>query len=96
MPEKSRRQRYSSRSKRLGKPAEAAVHTQPPVSHSQTATTSAPAAAPRPVAAQPGRGAALMEKVSASRFSNVKKELRTIGIVAGLILIALIIIARVI
>ena len=36
-----------------------------------------------------------MGKASAVRFSNVPKELRTIGILAGIILIALTVIARV-
>lgn len=91
MPDKSRRQRYSSRSKRQGRAAQPA----PAADAVQSVPSAAAAATPRvSPAPQPSRGIAHMEKASAMRFANVKKELLSIGVIAGAILIVLVILAK--
>src|SRR3972149_3472025 len=96
MPDKSRRQRYSARSKRQGMAAQPAAAAQTPgAAPAQSASIAAAPAPSRVSPAHSSRGVAQMEKTSAVRFANVPKEIRTIGILAGVILIALIIIARV-
>lgn len=107
MPGKSRRKgKYSLQSKKQGGPARPAAVAQQPVSaqvHQATANSSPSAtpnvapASPRVVPARPARGAAhvQMDKPVAIRFAFVTKELRTIGILAGLMLIILVVLARV-
>jgi len=96
MPDKSRRQRYSARSKRQGREAqtEAVAHS-PAMAPTQAVPIAVAPTPPRVSSLHSSKGIAQMGKASAVRFSNVPKELRTIGILAGIILIALTVIARV-
>ncbi|MEK7354152.1 MAG: hypothetical protein AABZ77_06580 [Chloroflexota bacterium] len=108
MPGKSRRKgKYSIQGKKQGGPARPAavaqsfdgrtqVHQATAIS-SPSATPNVVPASPRVVPARPARGAAhvQMDKPVAIRFAFVTKELRTIGILAGLMLIILVVLARV-
>ena len=104
MPGKSRRKgKYSIQSKKQGGPARPAAVVQQPVTqvHQATTISSPPASpkvvldSPRVVPARPSRGAAPMAKLTGIRYEFVRVELRTIGILAGLMLILLVVLARV-
>jgi len=105
MPGKSRRKRgkYSIQSKRQGglarpnivqQPTAAKVLETTPIS-SESASPRVVPASPRVVPAPKTRVSATMMKSAAIRYSHVPTELRTIGILAGLMLILLIVLARV-
>ena len=108
MPGKSRRKgKYSVQNKKQGAPARPAGVQQPaaakvlgtaPVSSLPTSSISMPAS-PRVVPdsprVRPARGTAQMAKPTGIRYEFVSKELRTIGILAGLMLILLVVVARV-
>ena len=106
MPGKSRRKgKYSIQGKKQGGPARPAavaqsfdgrtqVHQATAIS-SPSATPNVVPASPRVVPARPARGAAQMAKPTGIRYDFVTKELRTIGILAGLMLIILVVLARV-
>ena len=99
MPGKSRRRKgkYSIQSKKQGGAVRSNASVQPPAAaqaRELTPVTNVPAP-PRVVPAPKIRAPAPMVKSSAVRYANVPTELRTIGILAGIILVLLVVLARV-
>ena len=104
MPGKSRRKgKYSIQNKKQGGSARPAVDKQPMAAGilettptvSRTVSPSVASASPRVAPARPARGAEQMAKPTGVRYAFVATELRTIGILAGLVLILLVVLARV-
>ena len=106
MPGKSRRKgKYSIQNKKqVGQSRANPVAQQPsagqaretsPISNVAAPPRVAPAS-PRVASARPARGAEQMAKPTGLRYTLVATELRTIGILAGLMLILLVVLARVI
>ena len=105
MPGKSRRKgKYSIQNKKQGGSVRPAAVVQPPlagkvretnpISNMATPPHVVPAS-PRVAPARPARGAEQMAKPTGVRYAFVATELRTIGILAGLVLILLVVLARV-
>ena len=105
MPGKPHRKgKYSVQSKKQGGPTRPAAVVPQPVTAQvhQASTISSPQASPKVVQdsprvapARPARGVATMAKPSGIRYEFVGKELRTIGVLAGVMLILLVVLARV-
>ncbi|GEM_PF-2818954 len=105
MPGKSRRKgKYSIQSKKQNGPAGPAEAVESSDGRTQVhqATISSPPASPKAVSdssrvvpARPARGSAPMARPTGIRYEFVGIELRTIGILAGLMLILLVVLARV-
>ncbi|MBI2851381.1 MAG: hypothetical protein HYX80_10175 [Chloroflexi bacterium] len=99
MPAKSgrggRRGKYSYQSKKQGAQGQPGAVRQPAAAQAEPSPISARVAAPRPAPARQTRKVADMIKPSAIRYALVPKELKTIGILAGVILVLLIVLARV-
>ena len=97
MPGKSRRKRgkYSVQSKRQSGTVRSNTSVQPPTvaQAREPAPPSNVPASPRVVPAPKTRLPATMMKSAAVRYSHVATELRTIGILAGIMLIVLILLA---
>ena len=105
MPGKSRRKgKYSIQNKKqVGQSRANPVAQQPSAGQAHETAPISNVAAPRvaPVSprvapARPARGAEQMAKPTGLRYTLVATELRTIGILAGLMLILLVVLARVI
>ena len=98
MPGKSgRKGKYSVQNKKQGGPVQPKAVVQQPLAAQVNKTTpiaSVPAS-PRLIQARPAREAAQMAKPTGIRYAFVTTELRTIGILAGLMLILLVVLARV-
>jgi len=86
MAGKSKRGRHLPRSKRKGKKVFSAPATQAPITAQSTEPTSV-AGKPAPPALKP------KAPVMAAEVSNVTAELRRIGIVAGVVIVILVILA---
>lgn len=100
MPGKSRRGRkgkYAFQAKRQGGASRPGAPAQQPVVAQANQPAAPPRAAPTPRVAPPPptRTAAAVAKIAAGRSPYVATELRTIGILAGVMLVILIILARV-
>ena len=98
MPGKSRRRKgkYSIQSKRHGVAVQSNASNagvQPPTIAQATPVSNAPS--PRVIPSHSARLAAQMAKPAAIRYAFVATELRTIGILAGIMLILLVVLARV-
>ena len=105
MPGKSRRKgKYSIQNKKqvgqsranpvVKQPSAAQVNPTSPISNMAEPPRVAPVS-PRVAPARPARGAEQMAKPTGIRYAFVATELRTIGILAGLMLILLVVLARV-
>ena len=96
MPAKKRgKGKYAYQAKKSGTVAQpAAVGTQAPAARNM-APSAGVAAPPRPVSARPAapRPASTASKTMAVQQHSVKKELRNIGIMAGIVLVVLIVLA---
>lgn len=97
MPAKSRRGRkgrYAYQGKKQGAPSQPGA-VQPAAAQAREPAPLSPGTSARRPAAAPARGAAQMAKPAAVRFAFVGKELRNIGILAGIMLALLLVLARV-